>query len=71
MERPKICVFGLRYAVGGTEILKGVDAEVPDGRITAVVGPSGAGKSTLPRAVNRLIQPTASHQLRVVIRGNG
>ena len=59
MERPKIRVLGLRYAVGETEILKGVDAEVPEGRITAVVGPSGAGKSTLLRAVNRLIEPTA------------
>ena len=59
MERPKIRVLGLRYAVGGAEILKGVDAEVPDGRITAVVGPSGAGKSTFLRAVNRLIEPTA------------
>ncbi|HEV2745354.1 MAG TPA: ATP-binding cassette domain-containing protein, partial [Rubrobacter sp.] len=57
--RPKIRVRGLRYAVGGAEILKGVDAEVPDGKITAVVGPSGAGKSTLLRAVNRLIEPTA------------
>ena len=59
MERPKIRVLGLRYAVASTEILKGVDAEVPDGRITAVVGPSGAGKSTFLRAVNRLIEPTA------------
>jgi ABC-type methionine transport system ATPase subunit len=59
LARPKIRVHGLRYAVGGAEILGGVDAEVPDGRITAVVGPSGAGKSTFLRAVNRLIEPTA------------
>lgn len=59
MERPKIRALGLRYAVGSAEILKGVDAEVPDGRITAVVGPSGAGKSTFLRAVNRLIEPSA------------
>ena len=59
MGRPKIRVSGLRYAVGGAEILKGVDVEVADGEITAVVGPSGAGKSTLLRAVNRLIEPTA------------
>ena len=59
MVRAKIRVRGLRYAVGGAEILKGVDAEVPDGGITAVVGPSGAGKSTLLRCVNRLIEPKA------------
>jgi ABC-type methionine transport system ATPase subunit len=39
--------------------LKGVDARVSEGSITAVVGPSGAGKSTLLRAINRLIEPTA------------
>jgi ABC-type methionine transport system ATPase subunit len=39
--------------------LKGVDARVSGGSITAVVGPSGAGKSTLLRAINRLIEPTA------------
>jgi putative ABC transport system ATP-binding protein len=41
------------------EILKGIDADVPEDNITAVVGPSGAGKSTLLRAINRLIEPTA------------
>ena len=40
------------------EILRGVDADVPGGSITAIVGPSGAGKSTLLRAINRLIEPT-------------
>jgi putative ABC transport system ATP-binding protein len=41
------------------EILKGIDAEVSQGSITAVVGPSGSGKSTLLRTINRLIEPTA------------
>ncbi|HEX6709285.1 MAG TPA: phosphate ABC transporter ATP-binding protein [Rubrobacter sp.] len=51
----KIEVSGLGYA----EILKGIDAGMPDGEITAVVGPSGAGKSTLLRAINRLIEPSS------------
>jgi ABC-type methionine transport system ATPase subunit len=59
LGEPKLLVRGLRYAVGGTEILGGVDAEVHDGGITAVVGPSGAGKSTFLRALNRLIEPSA------------
>ena len=54
-----ISTSGLRYSAGGMEILKGVDAGIPGGSITAVVGPSGAGKSTLLRAINRLIEPTA------------
>ena len=59
MASPKIEVRRLRYAVGGTEILAGVDALVPDGEVTAVVGHSGAGKSTLLRTINRLIEPSS------------
>ncbi|WP_062516692.1 ABC transporter ATP-binding protein [Demequina gelatinilytica] len=40
---------------GGTPIVHGVDVEVPDGRITAIVGPNGCGKSTLLRALVRLL----------------
>ncbi len=47
--------------------MKGIDAEMPGGAITAVVGPSGAGKSTLLRAINRLIEPTAGE---VYLDGN-
>ena len=59
MTRTGIVISGLGYEVGGTEILKNVDARIPDGGITAVVGPSGAGKSTLLRAINRLIEPSS------------
>jgi phosphonate transport system ATP-binding protein len=43
----------------GDLALKGVDLEVPDGQVMALIGPSGAGKSTLIRCVNRLVEPTA------------
>jgi ABC-type methionine transport system ATPase subunit len=55
----EVRILGLRYTVGGVEILKGLNAGFPKGEITCVVGPSGAGKSTLLRAINRLIEPTA------------
>ncbi len=42
----------------GDRALKGVDLEVPDGQIMALIGPSGAGKSTLIRCINRLVEPT-------------
>ena len=57
--RLKVKISNLRYTAGGVEILKGVNAGVPEGSITSVIGPSGAGKSTLLRAINRLIEPTA------------
>jgi putative ABC transport system ATP-binding protein len=59
LDRSKIEVRGLRYGAGGAEILRGVDALVPNGEITAIVGPSGAGKSTLLRAINLLIEPSS------------
>jgi ABC-type multidrug transport system fused ATPase/permease subunit len=59
LDPPKIEIRRLTYEVGGTEILAGVDALVPDGEITAVVGSSGAVKSTLLRAINRLAEPTS------------
>jgi phosphonate transport system ATP-binding protein len=42
----------------GDDALKGVDLEIPDGQVIALIGPSGAGKSTLIRCVNRLVEPT-------------
>ncbi|WP_062310900.1 ABC transporter ATP-binding protein [Demequina rhizosphaerae] len=44
---------------GGTPIVRGVDVDIPDGRITAIVGPNGCGKSTLLRALVRLLTPTS------------
>ena len=41
---PKIEVRGLRYAVGGTEILNGVDAAVPDGGSHRRRGTFGGGE---------------------------
>ena len=47
-----------RYPTGDLA-LKGIDFDVPDGQVMALIGPSGAGKSTVIRCINRLVEPTA------------
>ena len=47
-----------RYRTGDLA-LKGIDLDVSDGEVVALIGPSGAGKSTVIRCINRLVEPTA------------
>lgn len=39
---------------GSLQVLKGIDLEVNEGEVVAIIGPSGGGKSTFLRCLNKL-----------------
>ena len=51
-------IRNLDFHYGPVQILFGVDLDVPEGEIFALLGTNGAGKSTLLRAVTGLTPPT-------------
>ncbi len=44
---------------GALEVLKGIDLDIADGKVTTIVGPSGAGKTTLLQILGTLSAPEA------------
>jgi branched-chain amino acid transport system ATP-binding protein len=53
-----LAIKGLNTHYGASHILQGVDLEVPDGRIVALLGRNGVGKSTTLRTVMGLVAPS-------------
>jgi polar amino acid transport system ATP-binding protein len=47
-------IVNVHKRFGANEVLKGINLEVPRGKIQVIIGPSGSGKSTLLRAINHL-----------------
>lgn len=56
-----IKISNLHKSFGDLHVLKGIDLQVNQGDIIAIIGPSGSGKSTLLHCINKLEEPTAGH----------
>ena len=51
-------VRGLKVSYGGINAVKGIDLEIREGELVALIGANGAGKSTTLRALAGLERPT-------------
>ena len=53
------------HRYGEVEVLRGIDLDIPTGKIVCVVGPSGCGKSTLLRLIGGLERPDGGRIVQV------
>ena len=58
-----LTIDGLNAHYGASHVLQGVDLEVPEGRIVAVLGRNGVGKTTTLRSVMGLVPPSGGRVL--------
>lgn len=70
-EQAKMTVRDLRLSYGDKEVLKGINIDIPENQIVALIGPSGCGKSTLLRAMNRMHDLTPEAHIKGSITVDG
>ena len=58
-----LTIEALNAHYGASHILQGVDLEVPDGTIAAILGRNGVGKTTTVRTVMGLVPPSSGRVL--------
>ena len=58
IKKSYLKVSDLNIYIHKAHILKNINIEIPDKKITCIIGPSGCGKSTLLKTFNRLIDDT-------------
>ena len=57
-KAPHISVQNLNVHIGNQHILKDININIPDKKVTSIIGPSGCGKTTLLKTFNRLLDNT-------------
>jgi phosphate transport system ATP-binding protein len=69
---PKMVAEGVNVWYGDVHAVKGVDLEILEDRVTALIGPSGCGKSTFLRCMNRMNDtiPACRVEGRITLEGD-
>ena len=73
MTTPILSIAGLQVAYGGIQAVEGIDLEVRDGELVALIGANGAGKTTTLKAITGT-QPWSAGEVSYqgrTIRGKG
>ncbi len=67
----KIEVRNFNFFYGESKVLHGIELDIPENQVTALIGPSGCGKSTFLRSINRMndIIPGARVEGRIAVGG--
>ena len=64
-----ISIRNLSVYYGDLQVLRDVNLDIPDQKITVIIGPSGCGKTTLLRSFNRLLDNGGPRRGQVVLDG--
>jgi phosphate transport system ATP-binding protein len=67
----KLATKDLKAQFGKAQVLKGINLNFPENKVTAIMGPSGCGKTTLIRCLNRIheLTPNAKVEGEVILDG--
>jgi len=52
-----VSIRGLHFAYGRNRVLRGIDLDIPRGRVVAILGTSGSGKTTLLQLIGGSLKP--------------
>ena len=50
----------------GTEVLRDVSLEIPDGKVVVITGPNGSGKTSLAKLIAGIYKPTSG---KIILNG--
>lgn len=58
MDKLALSIRNLEVSYGNIKAVKGINIDVPEGRIVAILGANGAGKTSTLRSISGLTQPS-------------